>query len=156
MPAFIAIPDEIDPGKAGKVLVDLLEWIRWFMGDVVAHSTDKYPHIFVPDLIKRFPDALRELEANRSFEEIEGNLLALSERAIEDNGLFGAQLQWKMATIDYANKMFSENPDGKLLDWVLDGIGALLESMLEGILGGSAIIGLNESIRHAIDRTASP
>jgi len=153
MPAFIDIPDEIEPHQAGKVLVDLLKWIRWFIGDISDHSTDKYADLFVARLIGQLPDSLRELEANRSFDDVVADVAGLSEQAMSDHGLFGAQLKWKMANISYAYNLFSADPTGKLLDWVLDGIDALLESMLDGIPGGSAIVELKQAIENSIDRT---
>ena len=153
MPKFIDIPGELEPHQASKVLYDFLNWTWTFLREISDGSTDKYAHLFVPHQIKFLPRALMELTSTQIFDRVLMAVSKLDDQTIADHGLAGTQLAWKLSNVEYPYDQFETAPTAELLAWTLDALDALLESILDGIPGGPAIIELKKAIENSIDRT---
>jgi hypothetical protein len=144
-------PSNLTPAQAPGHLVDFLLWVSEFF-EQVAGETGKngaLSSLFVPSLITYLPDALVELHDDEIFRSAIQVVEERNALTIRQHGLYGFQLRWKLSNINYWLAAFTANPVRRLLDRLLDAIDALLESILDGVPGGSAIIEMKEAIRNA-------
>lgn len=151
----VEVPDKIlAPKDSRPYLVGFVEWVRDFFKQIADESVPfgDFANIFVPSQISYLPQAMSEISS--LFENVIGKVKMMSETAIREHGLYGIQLQWKFSNVNYWLERFLDNSVYKVFDWLLDAIDSVLESILDGIPGGGAVIELKEAIRNAIDKTS--
>jgi len=154
---LLPVPDyDPQPAEARDYLVSVIDWVHDFFWQVSEESRPggSIQHLFVDELIDHLQPSLGELENDGIFQSVAEVVGRMDERTIRLHGLHGRQLVWKLNNINHWLKGFLDNPVRHLFDRLLDAIDALLESILESIPGGGAIVELKEAIRNATDVAA--
>lgn len=151
--------DPVSAEEAGPHLAEFLGWVESFLEFVSENSgfNGILSDLFDGDLISRLPLALREVRETGVFER--AKRLAVEVRAADviDHGLFGAQLQWKLANTksalgDFLAVLTGEGtgPLSRVFDRLVKVIDALLDSILDAIKAGGAIKELKEAVRWSV------
>ena len=131
-------------------------WVRKTLGHLVAEADSEYRRIFVPDLIAPMQNAWRDVEPE--FEVLADSVAHLAPWRIARHGLWGVQLDFKLATVRYWAQRFIEResiaPDRAakgVLRWLLNAINTLLTSLASAVGAGTGNAG-NEGRDTGCDR----
>lgn len=153
----ISVPEGLaTPEEARAYLADFVRWTRELMYNLVEDSRPggELRSLFVPELIDHMPAALNELEEDDVFDRVIAALEVRDIEVIREHGLFGNQLLWKLANPRHWFEKFVETPTWKALLTLLESVDHLLESALDGVPGGGAIIEFKEAVMGAVERLA--
>jgi hypothetical protein len=138
-------------GDPRSVLGDFLWELKKFLGELVSQGTDEQgSQLFIPSLRGRMQEAWSEFVAENHIENATSSIANLSDTNIQNNGLRGRQLQFKLAVINFFNQRYiavGKSIIRKLLD-ILDD---LLRSILSAIGGGEAISEIKDFIKDSLD-----
>ena len=151
---LLAVPGaDSGPDEARPYLASFLEWLEelfWRVAEDGAPGGDM-AELFVPELIMLMPASLNALSSDRHFERARQATLELSETAIRDHGLYGAQLVQKTSIINHWLERFIETPTRKLFDWLCKAIDNLLDSFLKALGIGDAIKEVKDAMVASLD-----
>lgn len=130
------------------VLVDFVATTRNFLDEIVRTGTDYEGRPLFDDLLRELMRAAWA-EARSQFEVVMPRILQISSPLIEQHGLSGQQLKFKLATIERRNTIFTQRGGGFLFHRVLGAIDTLLKSILDAAGAGGAIEEIKEYIGHS-------
>jgi hypothetical protein len=157
MPLLLSsIPDvslDISPEDAPEHLATFVEWMKDFFWQVSEESGSGggLSALFVQDQIAQLPGALAELDEQGVFTQVASAVRSLGVTAVRQHGLFGKQLAWKISNVNHWLRSLVENPGAKIFGRLLASIDAYLESILDGVPGGGAIVELKELIGNSVE-----
>jgi hypothetical protein len=151
---LLAMPEADEgPETAQPYLETFLDWLEelfYKVADEGAPGGDMAP-LFVPELITLMPASLAALRADRQFERAREATVLLSDAAIRDHGLYGAQLMQKTSIINHWLERFMATPGRKLFEWLCKAIDNLLDSFLKALGIGDAIKEVKEAMLASLD-----
>jgi len=151
---MIAEPDaDVSAADARAYLADFVEWVVEFLGEVADESGygGELAALFVTDQIAYLPAALTALIEDGILVRAASAVREMPVQAVVDHGLYGVQAKWKFSNVNHWLGNFIQTPGAKLFKRLLDSIDALLESILDGVPGGGAIIELKELTGNSLD-----
>jgi hypothetical protein len=136
------------PDESRKYLADFIFWLKDFFLEVEGNMnemTDSGP-LFEREQIEFFPHAFREVAGNGHFHRAHEMIFSASTQTIEDHGLYGNQLNWKLFNINFSFRRYLQGRSAALFEKLLTCIDTLLDSILSAIPLGSAIKELKEAL----------
>ena len=134
---------------------DFVLWVQQTLGHLVGEAEREYGHMFVPDLIRPMQEAW--VEAEPEFGALANSVVHLNPADVQAHGLWGAQLEFKLATVRYwAQRFIEQQPIGLnravkgILRWLLNAINTLLTSLASAVGAGTVLQEMKDAIRNAI------
>lgn len=143
IPNFPSV-DGIDDGEKRKLFV---VWVKESLDCLV--NEKEYEHLFVDELVIPMRSAWKE--AKPLFEDFEKEVVNLEDGVVEQHGLAGAQLDFKLATVRHWAGIFLSSALRPILRWLLKAIDTLLKSLLSATPVGTALEEMKDAISDAID-----
>ena len=147
----VAFPLFSGDGDPRPILGIFLKELKKFLNELVSRGTDEQgSQLFIPPLREQMQEAWSEFVAENHIENATNSISNLSDTAIQNNGLQGKQLQFKLAVINFFNQRYiavGKSIIRKLIDMLDD----LLRSILSAIGGGEAISEIKDFIKDSLD-----
>ena len=146
---------EFDGANDADKRRDFVLWVKKTLGHLVGEADREYWRVFVPDLIAPMEEAWAE--AKSAFEVLADLVVHLNPSQVLAHGLWGAQLEFKLATVRYWAQRFIEqqsiglNRAAKgILRWLLNAINTLLTSLASAVGASTVLQEMKDAIRNAI------
>jgi hypothetical protein len=144
---------DTSPGEAITYLGYFVDWLEGFFYQVSENLSERDPAtgapLFNAAQIEFLPGVLAEMGQDKHFSRLREAVANADPQALEQHGLYGAQLRWKLSNINFSLARFIEQPTSVLFHRLLDSIDALLDSLVGAVPGGSAVKELKEAVRNS-------
>lgn len=144
----VQFPQYAGTGDSRAVLAAYVRVIRQFLDEIVETGTDYQRRpLFDEALIGLMRAAWHE--ARPRFDVVAARAAELAPRAIEEHGLAGQQLQYKLAVVEHRNGIFRSLGGVFGFRRVIEAIDTLLKSILDAAGVGGGLAEIKDYIGHA-------